>query len=473
MYVSKKVKITGAIIAIVVLVNAYLLLRENDIILKKYYINDAHFAVTKDHEKILSTDAIVTSSNEQFIAAPVQAIDEVLVTEGQTVDVLGELVLFKLEETEKEIARLESDLAAYETELEELNSVVSQLEIVSTETNSTSATDSNTTRVEDILNLTLSIELGIEQGTPTVEGIAIIQRAIAETERQMELLSSRITQLSENNMLTSPVDGIVKEIVLEGDSIIFNIQSTDKKLVTYVTPKQWQEVEIDQMAKITLFKGQDNELTIDGNVIEKQQIPALESIGFQEMKKHEKINVNETVYEVSIQLSEDISDTPIGTLATADITVNEETHSLGVDNEWLVQIENEDDDKAQYIYMLDGNGNTLLQPVEKYFVYKSRLNQHEALTMDSKGSEELEETEQPTTPRIQTVNLKAESKSKVVKEELIDVAVISGPDELYPIFLDGTTRNLSAPTFLPYPLQSFELSHIESDWRLILKYWLK
>lgn len=473
MYMSRKVKITGVMIAILVLVNAYLLLRDNDVILKKYYMNDAHFAVAKDHEKILSTDAIVASSNEQFIAAPVQAINEVLVTEGQTVDVLGELVLFKLEETEKEIARLESDLAAYKTELKELRSVVSQLDMMIAETNSTSAVDSNTTRVEDILNLTLSIELGIEQGTPTVEGIAIIQRAIAETERQIELLSSRITQLSENNMLTSPVDGIVKGIVLEGDSIIFNIQSTDKKLVTYVTPKQWQEVEIDQLAKITLFEGQDNELTIEGNVSEKQQIPALESNAFLEMKKHKKINVNETVYEVSIQLSEDLSDTPIGTLATADITVNEEPHSLGVDNEWLVQIENEDDDKAQYIYMLDGDGNTLLQPVEKSFVYNSRLNQQEALTMDSEGSEELEETEQPTTPRIQTVNLKAESKSKVVKEDLIDVAVISGLDELYPIFLDGTTRNLSAPTFSPYPLQSFDLSRIESDWRLILKYWLK
>lgn len=473
MQLSKKVKITGTIIALLVLVNAYLLLRDNDIILKKYYINDAHFAVTKDHEKIFSTNAIVTSSNEQFIAAPVQAINEVLVTEGQTVDVLGELVLFKLEETEKETARLQSDLAAYENELEDLKNVLSQLENVSTETSPTSTVDSDSVSVEDIWNLTLSINLGIEQGTPTIEGIAIIQRAIAETERQMELLSSRIVQLSENNMLTSPVEGIVKEIVLEGDSIIFHIQSADKKLVTYVTPKQWQEIEEDQFANITLFEGQDNELTIDGNVIEKQQIPARASIAFQEMKKHEKINADETVYEVSILLNEELFDTPIGTLATADITVSEQPYSLGVNNDWLVQVENDEDDKAQYIYLLDENGNTQLQPVEKYFVYKSQLNQHEALAVDSSDHEVVEETEQPTPPRIQTVDLKAESKPKAEKEELTDVAVISGPEELYPIFLDETNRNLSAPTFRPYPLQTFELSHVESDWRTIIEYWLK
>lgn len=473
MQLSKKVKITGSIIALLVFMNAYLLLRDNDIILKKYYINDAHFAVTKDHEKILSTNAIVTSSNEQFIAAPVQAINEVLVTEGQTVDVLGELVLFKLEETEKEIARLQSDLAAYETELEDLKDVLSQLENVSTETSPTSTVDSDSVSVEDIWNLTLSINLGIEQGTPTIEGIAIIQRAIAETERQMELLSSRIAQLSENNMLTSPVEGIVKEIVLEGDSIIFHIQSADKKLVTYVTPKQWQEIEEDQFANIILFEGQDNELTIEGTVIEKQQIPARASIAFQEMKKHEKINADETVYEVSILLNEELFDTPIGTLATADITVSEQPYSLGVNNDWLVQVENDEDDKAQYIYLLDENGNTQLQPVEKYFVYKSQLNQHEALAVDSSDHEVVEETEQPTPPRIQTVDLKAESKPKAEKEELTDVAVISGPEELYPIFLDETNRNLSAPTFRPYPLQTFELSHVESDWRTIIEYWLK
>lgn len=187
--------------------------------------------------------------------------------------------------------------------------------------------DSDSVSVEDIWNLTLSINLGIEQGTPTIEGIAIIQRAIAETERQMELLSSRIAQLSENNMLTSPVEGVVKEIVLEGDSIIFHIQSADKKLVTYVTPKQWQEIEENQFANITLFEGQDNELTMNGTVIEKQQIPARASIAFQEMKKHEKINADETVYEVSILLNEDLSDTPIGTFTTVDITVHEQPYS--------------------------------------------------------------------------------------------------------------------------------------------------
>ena len=467
MQLSKKAKITTVIMGLIVVVNAYLLLKDNDVILKKYYINDAHFAVAKDHEKMLPLDAIVTSSNEHFIAAPVQAVNEVLVTEGQTVDVLSELVVFKQQETEKEVARLETERAAYATELAELEKVVSQLDNMSSETQPNSSVASDTINDGETLNINLSVELGIEQGTPTAEGIAVIQRAVAETTRQLELLDSRIKQLSENNLLTSPVEGVVKEIVLEGDSIIFNIQSSDKKVIAYVTPKQWQEIELDQFTEITLFEGQENELTLDGMVIEKQQIPARDSIAFEEMKRHEKINSNETIYEISILPNEDLFDTPVGTLATANITVNKELDSFGVHEDWLVQKEN---DEAQYIYTLDENGKTTLTSVGKLFTYQTKLDQREALLVE--GEDEEEEVQQ-TSPRIQTVKLTDESSVKEDKDELTNVAVISGTDELFPVFLNEKERNLFAPTFSPYPLQSFDRGQIDSDWQLIFEYWLK
>lgn len=467
MQLSKKAKITTVIMGLIVVVNAYLLLKDNDVILKKYYINDAHFAVAKDHEKMLPLDAIVTSSNEHFIAAPVQAVNEVLVTEGQTVDVLSELVVFKQQETEKEVARLETERAAYATELAELEKVVSQLDNMSSETQPNSSVASDTINDGETLNINLSVELGIEQGTPTAEGIAVIQRAVAETTRQLELLDSRIKQLSENNLLTSPVEGVVKEIVLEGDSIIFNIQSSDKKVIAYVTPKQWQEIELDQFTEITLFEGQENELTLDGMIIEKQQIPARDSIAFEEMKRHEKINSNETIYEISILPNEDLFDTPVGTLATANITVNKELDSFGVHEDWLVQKAN---DEAQYIYTLDENGKTTLTSVGKLFTYQTKLDQHEALLVE--GEDEEEEVQQ-TSPRIQTVKLTDGNSVKEDKDGLTNVTVISGTDELFPVFLNEKERNLFAPTFSPYPLQSFDRGQIDSDWRLIFEYWLK
>ena len=470
MQLSKKAKITTVIMGLIVLVNAYLLLKDNDVILKKYYINDAHFAVAKDHEKILPLDAVVTSSNEHFIAAPVQAVNEVLVTEGQSVDVLSELVVFKQQQTEKEVARLETERAAYATELAELEKVFSQLDSIGSETQPNSSVASDTINDGETVNVNLSIELGIEQGTPTAEGMAIIQRAIAETTRQLELLNSRIMQLSEYNLLTSPVEGVVKEIVLEGDSSIFNIQSSNKKVIAYVTPKQWREIELNQFTEITLFEGQDNELTLDGMVIEKQQIPARDSIAFEEMKRHEKINSTETIYEISILPNEDLLNTPVGTLATANITVNEVLDSFGVHEDWLVQKANDEDDEAQYIYTLDENGKTTLTSAEKLFTYQTKLNQREALLVEGEGEEELV---QQTSPRIQTVKLIDENSMKEDKDELTNVAVIYGSNELSPVFLNEQERNLYAPTFRPYPFQLFDRSQIDSQWRLIFEYWLK
>lgn len=467
---SKKAKIIAVIMGLIVVVNAYLLLKDNDVILKKYYINDAHFAVAKDHEKMLPLDAIVTSSNEHFIAAPVQAVNEVLVTEGQTVNVLSELVVFKQQQTEKEVALLQTERAAYTTELAELEKVFLQLDSMSSETQPNSSVASDSINDGETLNVNLSVELGIEQGTPTAEGIAIIQRAIAETTRQIELLDSQITQLSEYNLLTSPVEGVVKEIVLEGDSIIFNIQSSEKKIIAYVTPKQWQEIELEQITEIILFEGQDNEFTLDGVVSEKQQIPARDSIAFEEMKRHEKINSSETIYEISILPNEDLFDLPVGTLASANITVNQVFDSFGIHEDWLVQKATDEDEETQYVYMLDENGKTTLASVEELFTYQTKLNQREALLIEG---EEEEEVVQETSPLIQTVKLTDENVVKEDKDELTNVAVISGPNELSPIFLNEKERNLNAPTFRPYPLQLFDRSQIDSQWQLILEYWLK
>lgn len=467
---SKKAKIIAVIMGLIVVVNAYLLLKDNDVILKKYYINDAHFAIAKDHEKILPLDAIVTSSNEHFIAAPVQAVNEVLVTEGQTVNVLSELVVFKQQQTEKEVALLQTERAAYTTELAELEKVFLQLDSMSSETQPNSSVASDSINDGETLNVNLSVELGIEQGTPTAEGIAIIQRAIAETTRQIELLDSQITQLSEYNLLTSPVEGIVKEIILEGDSIIFNIQSSEKKIIAYVTPKQWQEIELEQITEIILFEGQDNEFTLDGVVSEKQQIPARDSIAFEEMKRHEKINSSETIYEISILPNEDLFDLPVGTLASANITVNQVFDSFGIHEDWLVQKATDEDEETQYVYMLDETGKTTLASVEELFTYQTKLNQREALLIEG---EKEEEVVQETSPRIQTVKLIDENVVKEDKDELTNVAVISGPNELSPIFLNEKERNLNAPTFRPYPLQLFDRSQIDSQWQLILEYWLK
>ena len=472
---TKKVKIFSAVALLFVVINGYLLLKDNEIIMKNYYINNVQFAVADYHEKILETGAVVAAKQEHFIAAPVQSISEVLVTQGQSVSVLTELAIYKPEEAERELTRLETDRDAFENELSELERIVSDLQYENNNSSPSTATDSTTLGDNELWNINLTLELGIEQNTPTAEGIAIIERSIAETERQITILDSMISQLSNNNSLTTPVDGIVKEIVLEGDSIIFQIQSLEKKFVAYVKHEDWKEIEIGQKSSVILNEGKEDELIIDGDVLEKQQIPARDSIAFNEMKKNDKVKPDDTVYEVSIEPTDLLTETPIGTLADASITTFEANDSFQVDEDWLVKYEEEN--SQDLIYAVGEDGKTRLEPVDLLFKHKAEIEQEAFMygaPIEENAEEALEEEAVVTEPRIRTVELEDSNKEDTAKhEDLEDTAVFTAPIAPQQIFIDGDEKNLFAPTFRPYPLRTFEWAYVDATWKDALWYLIK
>lgn len=475
---TKKVKVFSGVAALFVLINGYLLLKDNDIILKKYYINNVQFAVADYYEKVLESDAVVTSKYEHFIAAPVQSVSEVLVTEGQTIQALSELAIYKQEQAEREITRLQTDRNAYANELSELEAIVSDLQYETGNSTASTSTDSTTLGDNKNWNVNLTLELGIEQNTPTAEGIAIIQRSIAETQRQLDILDSMIMQLSTNNSLTSPVDGVVKEIVLEGDSITFKIQSVEKKVVVYVTHEDWSEIEAGQRATITLHEGSEDEQIVDGTVLEKQQIPARDSIAYEEMTKHEKIDPGETMYEVSLEPVDALVAIPIGTLAQARITTVEANNSFQVRDHWLVELERDEEvvlENEKLIYTVGEDGKTRLEPVDVLFKHQAEIEQNEFMygepSLDDVAEEEEVAIDIPPAPRVQTVELQdQEADNAVEKDNLEEAVVFTAPINPTQIFIDGDEKNLFAPTFRPYPLRTFEWEYVDVTWKDVVWY---
>lgn len=475
MNITKKVKVTASILVLLVIVNGFLLLKSNDVILKKYSINDVQTAIAKDHEKINTKDAIVTSLKEHYVAAPVQAVREVLVTKGQTINESTELVTFKPEQAQSEKANLETELAAYTSELSELEAIVSQLENETKDSTPKTSTDSTVMGDNENWNVNLSLQFGIEQNTPTAEGVAMIKRSMAETQRQIEILQNQMNQLDENGTLISPIAGIVQDIILEGDSITFRLLSNDKKLVAYVTQKEWQEVEIGQEVDMK-FDEDVVEDKLYGTVIEKQQIPAVKSIAYEEMKKHKKVAADKTVYEVSIEPLDPnvLQEVPLGTIATAKITTKQAEDSFGVREEWLVQYENQDTKDAKYLYLLGKDGLAHLQPVEEVFTHQAKIENDAAPTEETlKDVTDADEATTEQKPRIQTVQLKDQNKDqdqpKKIENNLEEVAVISGIDDKYQVFLNRKERNLNAPTFRPYPLQKINWENVDKEWKDMLR----
>lgn len=463
-------KITAIIVLLLVIVNGYLLLKSNDVILKKYSLHDAQAAAEKEYEKVLEKDAVVSALNEHYIAAPVQAIREVLVTKGQSVDELSELALFKPEQAERELTNLENELTAYNKELDELETILSQLESETKESEPYTSSDSTVFGDDESWQVDLTLELGIDPSTPTAEGIAMIQRSMAETQRQIEILQKRMDQLDENGTLTSPIQGIVKDIILEGDSITFHILSNDKKLVVYVNQKEWQDIEVGQPVEYTFDESIADDQILDGTVLEKQQIPAIESIAYEEMNKHQKLKPKETVYEVSIDASnmETLTEIPIGTFAQARITTHSVDNNFAVREDWLVQYEGQDIEDQQYVYVVGYDGRTSLQPAEVAFKDKAKIVNDKPPVIEVSEDETDKETDDVKKARIETVQLMDSTKEQVKEEKLEDIAVISGMDEAYQIFINNKEKNLSAPTFQSYPFHKFDSSNIDKSWKEML-----
>ncbi|WP_431029136.1 HlyD family secretion protein [Lysinibacillus sp. LZ02] len=466
---TTKFKIWGAIATLFVVINGYLLLKNNDVIPKSYYIGDVQYAVSGVHTKELDKESILATSNEMRLAAPVQAIDKVLVKRGDAVTMQQELASYKSDAVEQERKKLEIERKAYEAELKELEQILSALERESSSARPSTATDSTTIGDSNIWNLNLSLELGIEQNTPTAEGKAMIRRHIAETERQLDITDSLLTQLISYQTLATPVDGVVGDIQQDGDTITFVIYPSSKSVATYIDEAQWQRVEVGQRAIIIVRAGEEEESTVEGIVTEKQAIPAEESMWYQELLKYEKIDPAKTLYEVQIQPTDLLTDYPYGEKVAVTITTDEVFSSFKVHSDWIIHYAVPDIGNT-HIYTLGYDGRTRLTPVDIAFTKLGQVDapvEEVVIPEDEPAEEEIIEEK---TPAIQTVDFSTEEE-EVIDEELYDVTVFTGAIDENTILLDGTARNIYAPTFRPYPLQKYEWEKVgEITWRDIVKF---
>ena len=452
---SKKLKIWGALLTIVVVINGYLLLKNNDVIPKSYYIDNMQHAMSDVHTKELKKEGMLATSNEVLIAAPIQAIESVLVKRGDEVFA----------------QKLEIERSAYQTELNELDSILSALESESGNSQPSTAADSTTLGDSDVWNLNLSLELGIEQSTPTAEGKAIIRRHIAETERQLEIVDAMITQLTSQQALTSPVDGVVGEVMQEGDTITFVIYPSEKSIITYVDVEQWKRVEVQQRAEVIVRAGEEDEYIVEGTVIEKHEVPAEESLWYKELVKHKKVDPSETLYEVQIQPMDMLADFPYGEKVDVTITTDEVFESFIVHSDWIVHYEVPDIGDT-HIYTIGYDGKTRLTPVEVAFSKRGTIEKpvEEEVVEQEPVEEETAEEETEQEPTILTVDFNKEE-DEVVDEKLYDVTVFTGAIDENTMLLDGTARNIYAPTFRPYPIDTYKWENVgEVTWKDIVKF---
>ncbi|WP_332651218.1 hypothetical protein [Lysinibacillus sp. 54212] len=362
------VRLAGLLLMSLVIINAYLLFNEDSKITKKYYISSFQEAVKGTNVEKLNKEGILATNNEVRVSADVKSLTEVSVKRGQLISANEELGVYKQDDAQKEILRLEVEKEAYETELDTLEDLLDDIEDDVKSSKPASTIDSE--KINDLLSITLGLE--VHEQTYPAEAIARLGEKIAEVEREIEIIDGLITQLETNDVLASPIDGVIGDITEQGDTITFVIYATEKSIVAYVTEDQWQRVQVEQDAVITIHAGEENEQTVEGIVIEKQAIPARQSLWFHELEKNEKVDDSKTIYEIRIQPYELLLDYPYGLVVDSTITTKEIVESYKVKSDWVISQEIPNIGKT-HVYTLGYDGKTRLVPITVEFKKKDSL----------------------------------------------------------------------------------------------------
>ncbi|MCE4046018.1 HlyD family secretion protein [Lysinibacillus fusiformis] len=319
----------GIVVAMLIIgINAYFVFKEDSTVKRSYFIDEFQKAYIGTNTERVNKDTIVAPAETFTITADATKLSAVNVKRGQEVMMNDLLATFKTDEVDEELTKLESERTAYETELNDLQNALDQIEDEYDDSNPKSSI--NTDQINDRLSVTLKLELAQQNSLSTA--VALLNRHIAETNRQIALIEAQITQIESRQGIVSPIDGVVSAVKEEAGALTFEIYSNEKAMYAYLSEKEWQKVQEGQTVD---FKVKHVKDALSGIVLDKQMIATDdETFWANELAKSTNLP-HPTNYEVVLQQDAPIEEVPFSTTGKASIIVNEAFDSYKVDKSWL------------------------------------------------------------------------------------------------------------------------------------------
>ncbi|MGE7949229.1 HlyD family secretion protein [Lysinibacillus sp. NPDC093688] len=392
-------------------VNAYFVFKDDSKITRSYFIDEFQKAYKGTNTERVNKETIVAPAETYTLTADATSLSAVNAKRGQKVTPNDVLATYKTEEVDNELTKLEAERTAYENERSDLEDALSQIENDYDDADPKSSV--NTDEINGTLSVTLKLELG-QQSSPST-AVALLNRHIAETDRQIAIMDAQIEQIQARQGVVSPVDGVIAAVKEETGTITFEIYSTEKTMLAYLSEDEWQKVSEGQTVD---FKVKHLKDSLSGSVLEKQMIAANDSsIWGNELAKTTALP-QPTNYEVVLQQDDAMEDIPFSTTGKASIIVNEASDSYKVDKSWVHATKK----KGKKIYIVGQDGKIELKDIH--------------------------------------VNFKT-AKSAIFTDSL---------NEGTPMLSDKQ-RNLSAYTFRTMPVEKIQWKHFKDlDWKHYIKY---
>ncbi|KEK12022.1 hypothetical protein EP18_09720 [Lysinibacillus sphaericus] len=319
----------GIVVAMLIIgINAYFVFKEDSTVTRSYFIDEFQKAYIGTNTERVNKETIVAPAETYTITADATKLSAVNVKRGQEVMMNDLLATFKTDEVDEELTKLESERTAYETELNDLQNALDQIEDEYDDSDPKSSI--NTDQINDRLSVTLKLELAQQNSLSTA--VALLNRHIAETNRQIALIEAQITQIESRQGIVSPIDGVVSAVKEEAGALTFEIYSNEKAMYAYLSEKEWQKVQEGQTVD---FKVKHVKDALSGIVLDKQMIATDdETFWANELAKTTNLP-HPTNYEVVLQQDAPIEEIPFSTTGKASIIVNEAFDSYKVDKSWL------------------------------------------------------------------------------------------------------------------------------------------
>ena len=313
----------------------------------------------------------------------------------------------------------------------------------------------NTDQIAD--NISIEIEMEIVQNNMSSEASAILLQHIAQLERNITIARASLDDLKEEKVIKSPIDGSIGDIIYTNGSVTFEIHSTEKHIIAYLTEPEWREVKLDQSVIVTV---EGYEEPIEGVVVAMQEFPAQQSVWLQRLIEVGAIKQDEPVYEIRVDVNDVLLLAPFNSLAEAEITIQEVNDSYIVPSHWIVQKEIENV-SSQHINTIDYDGKIRLEPITVL---------HET-SVDAWNTNEVNE-ESGKEDRVAERQLNAMKRSLKNSEEQpqnITALTMNADDPI--TLLNGSGKRTQAASFLPLPIQLFSYEKIgEFTWKDVLYY---
>lgn len=407
---------TSIVVSIFIAANAVLLFSNKSEITKSYYVNEYDRVYENTFTKELEKESVIVPVNESTVTIDVDAVNDILVTEGDTVQQGAELVQLKTVSADDQRMLWQTEQEAYMQEQSQLNQIIGNLESERAGADSTSSSNGSTTGSTDdeTIDVNVQVDVNISQEGNFAQAIAEAEQKLAEVDRKLQIVSAQLNQESGELTLLSPIEGSVAAIEERNGKYFIEIYGTEKSVITFANEVEWHQIKEGLHVK---NYSSHQEGVVEGSILTKAEVPANAS---KWLTAYEQFGnkTEEPVYEMRISLEEQRIALPFGANINSVIITDEAENAVRVKTKWLL---NRSKELAE-VYTLTNEGRIMRTPVTVPF----DVNQNAIL---SEG-------------------LQSES-----------------------VVLNAEPKNVDAPAFLPFPLDLPSWSSIKAvSWKDYMKY---